>query len=113
MKYMLLICVGEDVQLTPAESAEMERGTEAWVAEMEGRGVRLQGAPLQSVSDATTVRVRQDEVLISDGPFAETKEFIAGIDVVRCADRQQAIELAAAHPIARYHAIEVRPFYSE
>ncbi len=52
-------------------------------------------------------------MLISDGPFIETKEFIAGIDVVRCADRQQAIELAAAHPIARYHAIEVRPFYSE
>ena len=38
---------------------------------------------------------------------------IAGIDVVRCADRQQAIEFAAAHPIARYHAIEVRPFYAD
>ena len=41
------------------------------------------------------------------------EEFIAGIDVVSCADHQRAIELAAAHPIARYHAIEVRPFYSE
>jgi hypothetical protein len=40
-------------------------------------------------------------------------EFIAGIDVVSCADRQQAIPLAAAHPFARYHAIEVRPFYRE
>ncbi len=46
-------------------------------------------------------------------PVIETKEFIAGIDVVRCAGRQQAIELAAAHPIAGYHAIEVRPFYVE
>jgi hypothetical protein len=53
------------------------------------------------------------ETLLSDGPFIETKEFIAGIDVVSCADRQQAIQLAAAHPIARYHAIEVRPFYVE
>jgi hypothetical protein len=52
-------------------------------------------------------------MLISDGPFVETKEFIAGLDVVRCTGRPQAIELAAAHPIARYHAIEVRPFYSE
>ena len=43
MKYMLLICVGEDVQLTPEEGAEMERATLAWVDEMEGRGVRLQG----------------------------------------------------------------------
>ncbi len=62
---------------------------------------------------ATTVRVRGGETLLSDGPFIETKEFIAGIDVVSCADRQQAIQLAASHPIARYHAIEVRPFWSE
>ena len=53
------------------------------------------------------------ETLLSDGPGIETEEFIAGIDVVSCADRQQAIELAAAHPIARYYAIEVRPFWSE
>ena len=61
----------------------------------------------------TRLRVRDGETLLSDGPFIETKEFIAGIDVVSCADRQQAIEVAAAHPLARYHAIEVRPFYSE
>ena len=111
MKYMLLICVGEDVQLTPEEGAEMERATLAWVDEMDGRGVRLQGAPLQPVSDATTVRVRQDEVLISDGPFAETKEQIGGFDILECTDLDQAIEVAAKHPVARIGTIEVRPFW--
>ncbi len=111
MRYMLLICVAEDVQLNPAESAEMEGATQAWVTEMEGRGVRLQGAPLRAVSDATTVRVRQDEVLISDGPFAETKEQIGGFDILECADLDEAIEVAAKHPVARIGTIEVRPFW--
>ncbi len=59
------------------------------------------------------MRLRDGEMHVSEGPFVDIEEFIAGIDVVSCADRQQAIELAATHPIARYHAIEVRPFCSE
>jgi hypothetical protein len=82
-------------------------------ADLEARGLHVLGNALQGTDTATTVRVRDGETLLSDGPFTETKEFIAGIDVVSCADRRQAIELAAAHPIARHHAIEVRPFSSE
>ena len=74
---------------------------------------RSWGTRCEGTDTATTVRVRGGETLLSDGPFIETKEFVAGIDVVSCADRQQAIQLAAAHPLARYYAIEVRPFYSE
>lgn len=59
---------------------------------------------------ATTLRVRDGKTLLGDGPFSTTGEFIAGIDVASCADRQQAIQLAAAHPAVRDHAIEVRPF---
>jgi hypothetical protein len=113
MKYMLLICVAEDLQLSPAEGAEMERATQAWVTEMESRGVRLQGAPLRSVSDATTVRSRGGEVLISDGPFAETKEQIGGFDILECTDLDEAIEVAAKHPVARIGTIEVRPFWRD
>jgi hypothetical protein len=113
MRYMLLVCVDESVQLSPAESAEMERATEAWVTEMEGRGVRLQGAPLRSVSDATTVRSRGGEVLISDGPFAETKEQIGGFDILECADLDEAIEVAAKHPVARIGTLELRPFWPD
>jgi hypothetical protein len=71
------------------------------------------GDALGGTDTATTVRVRDGQTLLGDGPGIETEEFIAGIDVVSCAGRHQAIELAAAHPPARYHAMEVRPFYSE
>jgi hypothetical protein len=113
MKYLMLVCVDETVQLSPAESAAMASGTEAWVAEMDGRGVRRQGDRLQPVSDATTVRVRGGEVLASDGPFAETKEQIAGYDLLECADLDEAIEVASKHPVARVGTLELRPFWSE
>jgi hypothetical protein len=86
---------------------------EAWRRDVDARGLLVLGDPLQGAETATTVRVRDGETLLGDGPFTGTERFIAGIDVVRCADRRQAIELAAAHPLARRHAIEVRPFYSE
>jgi hypothetical protein len=85
----------------------------AWRQDLQARGLQVLGSALEGPAMATTVRVRNGETLLSDGPITETREFIAGIDVVRCTDRQQAIELAAAHPVARSHAIEVRPFWSE
>ena len=111
MKYVMLI-------LNTEESAKLsEADMQAWTSEImawyekQGSSGKMPdgGAQLESPDTAKTIRAGG----VTDGPFIETKEFIAGIDVVRCADRQQAIELAAAHPIARYHAIEVRPFYSE
>ena len=59
------------------------------------------------------MRFRDGELRLSQGSFLNIKEFNAGIEVVSCAEQRQAIELAAAHPLARYHVIEVRPFYSE
>jgi hypothetical protein len=111
MKYLLMICADESVELTPEEQAGMGPATEAWVTEMDSRGVRLQGDRLRPISDATTVRIRDDELLIADGPFAETKEQIAGIDILECADLDEAIEVASKHPVARFGAIEVRPFW--
>ncbi|MBV9379705.1 MAG: hypothetical protein JOY82_08430 [Streptosporangiaceae bacterium] len=113
MRYMLLVCADESVQLSPEEQAAIGPDTEAWVAEMDRRGVRLQGNQLRRVSDATTVRVRGGEVLATDGPFAETKEQIAGFDLLECADLDEAIEVAAKHPVARIGTIEVRPFWEE
>jgi hypothetical protein len=86
--------------------------TDSWVAEMDGRGVRRDGSALRPVREAATVRIRDGEVLVSDGPFAETKEQVAGYDVVECSDLDEAIEVASKHPVARYGAVEVRPFDS-
>jgi hypothetical protein len=113
MRYLLLICADEAVRLSPEEGAAMGSATESWVAEMDSRGIRLQGDRLRPVSDATTVRLRGGEMLVSDGPFAETKEQIAGFDVIECADLDEAIEVASRHPVARLGrgSVEVRPFW--
>jgi hypothetical protein len=84
--------------------------SEAWRQDLQAAGVYVFGGPLGGPETATTLRVRDGETQLSDGPFLEIEEFIASIDVVSCAGRQQAIDLAATHPFARYYAIEARPF---
>src|SRR4051795_3554348 len=107
MKYMLIHAVDESRlgDLPPQVEGELA----SWVDEMVGRGIELDGARRESTSDATTVRVRDGRVEVSDGPFAETKEQIAGYDVIDCADLDAAIEIASKHPTAWWGTIEVRP----
>lgn len=110
---------GEDGGASPyllslwSDGTSYDREAEAWRQELAVRGQHILGGALGAADTATTVRVRAGATLLSDGPYLQTGEFIAGIDVVSCADRQQAIQLAAAHPAAWYHAIEVRPFWRE
>ncbi|MET9023519.1 YciI family protein [Actinopolymorpha sp. NPDC004070] len=111
MKFMMLVCWAEDDELGPDESAAMRRDSIAWMEQMDARGVRLQGHRLRPAADARTVRVRADDVLVVDGPFAETKEQIAGYDLLECADLDEAVEVASKHPVARFGAIEVRPYW--
>ncbi len=111
MKYMLIHCIDESAERSrrPEDREQGAPSIESWLEEMDGRGVLLHGGRLRYVSDATTVQVRSREVLVSDGPFAETKEQIAGYDVIDCADLDEAIEVASKHPTAWYGTIEVRP----
>ncbi|MFD6155336.1 YciI family protein [Nocardia sp. NPDC060256] len=110
MKYVLLICDDETVSPTNAEiAADPEH--QAYAAELERRDAMRGGARLRPVASATTVRVRDGETLVADGPFAETKDFIGGIDIIECADLDEAIELAARHPYARWGCVEVRPVW--
>ena len=110
--YLLAMWMGGTPAAPFDDQAVMDEG-EAWRQDLAARGLHVLGNALQGPDTATTVRVRGGDTLLGKGPFTGTNEFIAGIDVVSCADRQEAIRLAAAHPIARYHAIEVRPFYRE
>ncbi|WP_328455603.1 nuclear transport factor 2 family protein [Streptomyces sp. NBC_00386] len=108
MKYMLLVC-GDDT----ADASGMAP-VEPWVEELGAeRGVRLHGHRLRLPADAVTVRVRDGEVLRTDGPFAETKEYVAGFDILDCADMEEAIEAAAKHPVATIGAMEIRPFWDD
>jgi len=103
VKYMLLICGDESA----AEHAE--DGCGGWSEEMLERGVLRGGGGLRPPSEATSVRVRDDEVLLTDGPFAEAKEQIGGFCIIECADLDEAVEIAAGHPAAGYGTIEIRP----
>lgn len=113
MKYMMLVCRDPSIELSQEQRATIGPEVEAWIEEMHGRGVRVQGQELAGVQDATTIRVRGGEVVIADGPFAETKEQIAGFDIIDCADLDEAMEVAAKHPVARLGALELRPFTEE
>ncbi len=103
MKYLMLVCFDPS-----AENDEKDGEIDAWLEQAGDR--RIIGEALQPPRTATTVRVRRRERLITDGPFAETKEIVVGFDVVECDSQEEAVELAAAHPVARFGAIEVRPF---
>ena len=111
MKYMLLICGDEDMELSQLEQSEMETSTIAWVGELTTSGVRLHGSQLRPAADARTVRVRGGRAVVSDGPYAEAKEQLGGYDVIECADIDEAIEVASKHPVAKFGTIEVRPFW--
>jgi hypothetical protein len=110
MKYMLMFW--EDETSGPAEDggAALVTAITSWLDEMNERGIRLHGSSLSYAAEATIVRVRDGETLVSDGPYAETKEQIGGYDVIECPDLQTAIEVAAAHPLAGTGTVEVRPF---
>ena len=120
MRYMLLMC-GEveapepDVVRQPRFASASNDAEEPcwlpWAREMEARGVILHdGAQLQPVTTATSVRADGAEVLVADGPFAETKEVILGYDVIECSDLDEAIYAASRHPVAQNGGVvEVRP----
>ena len=105
MEYMLFICSDP----TAPKDTEGTADVEEWVTEMDGRGVRKHGDRLRPIADATTVRVRGGELVVSDGPFAETKDWMAGYDLIECADLDEAIEIASKHPMARFGVVEIRP----
>lgn len=108
MRYLMFVCRDSSIEFRPEDRARIGPDVEAWVAEMEGRGVRLQGHTLAPVDDAATVRVRSGEVVIARGPRMATNEPISGFNLLECADLDEAIEVASKHPIARFGTIELR-----
>ncbi len=111
MRYVLLIYASEEAyaRMTQEEQAALMQGYAVFTNEVQQRGLLTGGDPLQPTSTATTVRVRSGKTLITDGPFAETKEQLAGLYILNCKDLDEAIELAARIPDALSGSIEIRP----
>ena len=113
MRYMLLIYSTEQGAPDPSskEFGEMMAGYGAFTQDVQQRGLMQGGEALQPIGTATTVRVREGERLVADGPFAETKEQLGGYYLLNCKDLDEAIDLAAAIPGAKFGSIEIRPIW--
>ena len=111
MKYMLLIYRDEPSwdQLGLAEQQKIYADTVELSRELTSRGQYLGGFPLHPSSSATSVRVRDGKRLVTDGPFAETREQLGGFFMVEAKDLDEAIALAAGIPGSRTGSIEIRP----
>ena len=108
MKYMLLIYMGENA-MNETEREQCYKDSTALCRELHSGGQFISANPLQPIATATSVRIREGKRLITDGPFAETKEVLAGFVFIEAADKAEALELASHIPVGRYASIEVRP----
>ena len=111
MKYMLLIYRDEPSwdKLGLAEQQKIYADTVELSKELTSRGQYLGGFPLHPSSSATSVRVRDGKRLVTDGPFAETREQLGGYKIIEVKDLDEAIAVAARIPLARTSTVEIRP----
>ena len=110
MQYMLLIYA--DPSAPPRSEAEADALFEdfkAWSDGLRTSGAYVAGDPLAPPSSATTLRVRDGKLAVTDGPFAETKEWLGGFCIVEASTLDVAIELATKCPGAKYGSVEIRP----
>jgi hypothetical protein len=114
MKYLLLINKDEVAwrALGDEQRTALEARYRAYGRKMMEAGILRGGARLEATESATTVRVREGKRLVTDGPFAETAEQIAGVAILEVADLDEALEWAAGHPDAEWASVEVRPMMS-
>lgn len=109
MRYMLLVYDCERYPEDSAEGAKKRDAVLAYNKMCRDRGVYRAAEPLHLPDAATTVRVRDGDALVTDGPYLETREWLGGYYVLDCRDLDEAIELAALCPFAAEGGVEVRP----
>ena len=116
MKYLLLVCwdterMNGQTEPEPGTAPPEDEEGFPWVDELQARGIWLTGDQLAPPRRARSVRVRGGKKLVTDGPFAETKEAVGGLDLIECGSLEEAVEIAASHPLAEAGTIEVRPLW--
>ena len=108
MQYLLLIGADEGLAERSIAKGDLDSFT-TWMDDLQRRGVLRVHAGLHPSSNATTVRVRDGEVLLTDGPFIEGREQVGGLALIECDDLDEAIEIAARHPATAFGHVEIRP----
>lgn len=115
MKYLCLAYDDEKklASMSQSEWESLRIETLSYVDELRKNGYLIATEPLQSVRTAATVRIRNDKLSVTDGPFAETKEQLGGFFLIHARDLNEAIQVASRWPSARLGSIEVRPIQEE
>jgi hypothetical protein len=114
MKYFMLICWDAErmnAQTEPDPTEAREEESFPWLDDVQARGIWVTGDQLAPPRRARSVRVRDGKTIVTDGPFAETKEVVGGFDIIECGSLEEAVEIAAGHPAADGGTIEVRPLW--
>ena len=114
MKYLLLVCWDAerlDAESEPDPTDTREEESFPWLDDLQARGIWVTGDRLAGPRRARSVRVRDAKPMVTDGPFAETKEAVGGFDLLECGSLEEAVEIAARHPVAQIGTIEVRPLW--
>ncbi len=114
MKFILLVCwnaANMDAQSEPDPADPPDDEGFPWLDDLQARGIWVTGDQLAPPRRARSVRVREGKTVVTDGPFAETKEAVGGFDIVEADSLEEAVEIAAGHPIAQFGTIEVRQFW--
>jgi hypothetical protein len=110
MQYMLLIYSNENGEAEGGADVIARYG--AFTEDVRGKGKLVTADRLQPTAAATTVRIRNGETLVTDGPFAETKEQLGGYYILECENVDEALEYAAKIPTAEHGSVEVRPVWA-
>jgi len=109
VKFMLFTYRDPSVQLTPEQRATVPSAVGEWCDEMDARGVRLTGHVLAPLPASRTIRIREGDTTVADGPVTEETLQIAGFNILECADVNEAIEVASKNPGASFGVLELRP----
>lgn len=111
MKYLCLVYFEPKMwrNISKTEAETIDRESLAYDETLKQNGYLILAEALQSVENATTLRVRSGSVSVTDGPFAETKEVLGGFILIEARDLNEAIQVASKIPLARYGSVEVRP----
>jgi len=108
MKYTMLIYLDENA-LSEKQREDCYRDSAQYAQELNSSGRYLSAVPLQPTATATSVRVRDDKRMVTDGPFAETREQLGGFFLVEAKDLDEAIDIASRIPAGRWGTVEIRP----
>jgi len=114
MKFLMLVCWDAkkmDAQTEPDPSDTPNAESFPWLDDLQAQGRWITGDQLAPPRRARSVRVRDGKPIVTDGPFVETKEAVGGFDIIECRSLEEAVEIAAKHPVARTGTIEVRPLW--